>query len=79
MMAEEHELTVMETEDRYLVKTGRRSKPGIRMTGYWLGDAGFEAGSKVKVTVSPYKVILTPVFSADYALLEELEEDSIGT
>ena len=58
-MMKNRELTVQETEDRFFVQQfGTSSKPGIRLRGKWLHDAGFRAGDKVEVEVEEEKLII---------------------
>jgi hypothetical protein len=53
------ELLVRETEDKYLLRIGRRkSKPAIRIQGNWLLKAGFQPGMKAKIVVNKGQLII---------------------
>jgi hypothetical protein len=43
--------------------TGRpfESRPLLRLQGRWLAEAGFPVGSKVRVLVSPKRLVIEPV------------------
>ena len=52
-MSQERVLTVSSLYD-----DKDRVKPFIRLSGYWLRDAGFETNSKIKVTIADGKLIV---------------------
>jgi len=52
-------LTITESEDRWHLRCGKRaSKPALHLRGAWLAQAGFSAGSRVRVVVRRGELVI---------------------
>ena len=54
-------LKLIESEDRYRMRTGQvSSKPALLLKGHWLDQAGFPAGSHAVVRVEQGQIVIEP-------------------